>query len=138
VNNVFSLENIPIKNPGVLVYKKGPYRRYPMFKNMLIDAMTLSNYFRDERLDGPTEMLLDLFLAEDQAGKGDIEKIEELYDLLFILLDDVRDKRYNLDFSKAIKGKTAIPEKVFQALVRLSFNCSRILAVYNTPGESHV
>lgn len=109
-----------------------------MFKNMLIDAMTLSNYFRDERLDGPTEMLLDLFLAEDQAGKGDIEKIEELYDLLFILLDDVRDKRYNLDFSKAIKGKTAIPEKVFQALVRLSFNCSRILAVYNTPGESHV
>lgn len=67
---------------------------------------------------------------------NNIEFIQSLFDISWILLDFTRDKRYPIG-EGPIKPRKGIPKEVLQAIVNLNTLTSHILTVYNKPPEEH-
>lgn len=66
---------------------------------------------------------------------SNIDFIQSLFDISWILMDYVRDKRYPIDESSPIKPKKDVPQEVLQAIVNLNAITSNVLIQYNKPQE---
>lgn len=64
-----------------------------------------------------------------------IDFIQALFDISWILMDYTRDKRYSFEDGKAVKPRKDVPPEVLQAIVNLNAMTSQILATYNKPQE---
>jgi hypothetical protein len=63
-----------------------------------------------------------------------IEFIQALFDISWLLMDFVRDKRYTFD-GGPVKPRKGVPPEVLQAIVNLNFITSDTLAKFNRPDE---
>lgn len=66
-----------------------------------------------------------------------IDFVQALFDISWILMDYVRDKRYTFESDKPVKPKNDIPSEVLQAIVNLNALTSHTLALYNKPDEDY-
>jgi hypothetical protein len=64
-----------------------------------------------------------------------IEFIEAMYDISWVLMDYVRDKRHVLDHDNPIKPRKGVPPEVLQSIVNLNVMMQQILVTYNKPQE---
>lgn len=64
---------------------------------------------------------------------NNIKFIESLYDLSWVLLDYVRDKRYEFKVGEPVQAKADVPEEVLQAIVNLNALMADTLRTFNKP-----
>ena len=68
-------------------------------------------------------------------SKFNIEFIESLFNISWLLMDYTRDRRYRFEPGKAIKPRKDVPGEILQAIVDLNAMTSHILACYNKPAQ---
>ena len=67
---------------------------------------------------------------------NNIDFIQSLFDISWVLMDFARDKRYPIG-EGPVKPRKGIPQEVLQAIVNLNAMTSQVLALYNKPPEEY-
>lgn len=65
-----------------------------------------------------------------------IKFVQALFDISWVLMDFVRDRRYSFSPDKPVKPRKDIPDEVLQAIVNLNSLTSHVLVGYNKPEEN--